>query len=323
MAINSRYKLKTGEEVAYFPPIQNTANPYLTEAAMHADQANQLEGYGYLVTGVGAFTYLGTVAGSSADYEAFGYDPDAALTNVANVFTESQQINGQLLLNGGNDTIARSLSIIKDANSNPQFYDFKVIAGLTTAGWRSGIRFLVKEYNLNAYTPAFIVESDAENKYIAKAMGNFSVVGNSTLTGDLTVNGVHSLKSINLVPNSLSIIDRSSYDGGAFVIRQTDSLSPYRIFDLVVSSTQEFGWRAKYRIIVKDTDTAELEAIVIVTDGTAKPITEIKGRLKTPSDFNLSNLGSYADDAAANTGGVAIGYAYINSSTGAMHRRLT
>ena len=26
MAINSRYKLKTGEEVAYFPPIQNTAN---------------------------------------------------------------------------------------------------------------------------------------------------------------------------------------------------------------------------------------------------------------------------------------------------------
>jgi len=24
MAIKSRYKLKTGEEVAYFPPIQNT-----------------------------------------------------------------------------------------------------------------------------------------------------------------------------------------------------------------------------------------------------------------------------------------------------------
>jgi len=24
MAIESRYKLKTGEEVAYFPPIQNT-----------------------------------------------------------------------------------------------------------------------------------------------------------------------------------------------------------------------------------------------------------------------------------------------------------
>jgi len=68
--VNSRYKLKTGEEVAYFPPIQNTATPYLTEAAMHADQANQLQGYGYLVDGVGAFTYLGTVAGTAADYEA-------------------------------------------------------------------------------------------------------------------------------------------------------------------------------------------------------------------------------------------------------------
>ena len=71
MAIDSRYKLKTGQEVAYFPPIQNTDNPYLTEAIMHADQANQLEGYGYLVDGIGAFTYLGTVAGTAADYEAF------------------------------------------------------------------------------------------------------------------------------------------------------------------------------------------------------------------------------------------------------------
>jgi len=71
MAIDSRYKLKTGEEVDYFPPIQNTDTPYASEAAMHADQANQLEGYGYLVDGVGAFTYLGTVAGTAADYEGF------------------------------------------------------------------------------------------------------------------------------------------------------------------------------------------------------------------------------------------------------------
>ena len=68
--MDSRYKLKTGEEVEYFPPIQNTDNPYLTEAAMHADQANQLEGYGYLVDGIGAFTYLGTVAGTAADYDS-------------------------------------------------------------------------------------------------------------------------------------------------------------------------------------------------------------------------------------------------------------
>jgi len=75
MAIISKYPLKAMEEVAPFPPIQNTANPYLTEAAMHADQANQLQGYGYLVDGVGAFTYLGTVAGTAADYEGFGSNP--------------------------------------------------------------------------------------------------------------------------------------------------------------------------------------------------------------------------------------------------------
>ena len=79
MAIESRYKLKTGEEVAYFPPIQNTDNPYLTEAAMYADQANQLQGYGYLVDGVGAFIYLGTVAGTAADYEAFMPTKDITL----------------------------------------------------------------------------------------------------------------------------------------------------------------------------------------------------------------------------------------------------
>ena len=68
--INSRYPFKVLQEVAPFPPIQNTDNPYATEAAMHADQANQLEGYGYLVTGVGAFAYLGTVAGTAGDYES-------------------------------------------------------------------------------------------------------------------------------------------------------------------------------------------------------------------------------------------------------------
>ena len=58
MAINSRYPLKVLQEVEPFPPIQNTDSPYLTEAAMYIDQASQLQGYGHLVTGVGAFTYL-------------------------------------------------------------------------------------------------------------------------------------------------------------------------------------------------------------------------------------------------------------------------
>ena len=81
MGIISKYPLKVMQEVEPFPPIQNTASPYATEAAMYADQANQLEGYGYLVDGAGAFTYLGTVAGTAADYEPFSnkYSKDIIL----------------------------------------------------------------------------------------------------------------------------------------------------------------------------------------------------------------------------------------------------
>jgi hypothetical protein len=42
-----------------------------------------------------------------------------------------------------------------------------------------------------------------------------------------------------------------------------------------------------------------------------------------PDKLNITYLGSYTDDAAAGTGGVAVGYAYVNSSTGIVHRRLT
>ena len=71
------------------PPIQNTDTPYLTEAAMHADQSNQLQGYGYLVDGVGAFTYLGTVAGTAADYKGFG--ANLRLSNLAGDLSTAEQ----------------------------------------------------------------------------------------------------------------------------------------------------------------------------------------------------------------------------------------
>ena len=81
--------LKFGKEVEVLPvPIQNTASPYATEAAMHLDQSNQLEGYGYLVDGVGAFTYLGTVAGTAADYEAFGSNSNNIFVNFAPFITK-------------------------------------------------------------------------------------------------------------------------------------------------------------------------------------------------------------------------------------------
>jgi len=70
--IYSKYPLKVLQEVEPFPPIQNTDNPYLTEAAMYADQGNQLQGYIYVVTVVGHFEYLGTIVGDDTDYRFVG-----------------------------------------------------------------------------------------------------------------------------------------------------------------------------------------------------------------------------------------------------------
>jgi len=96
--IYSKYPLKVGQEVEPFPPIQNTANPYLTEAAMYADQANQLQGYGYLVDGIGAFTYLGTVAETAADYEGFGGGVDLTGELKFNNYPNTRN-DGQLAVN--------------------------------------------------------------------------------------------------------------------------------------------------------------------------------------------------------------------------------
>jgi len=77
---------------------------------MHADQANQLEGYGYLVDGIGAFTYLGTVAGTSADYEGFGVDmSNLAKLDAPNVFTAIKQTVGNVL-----STVAVDASVTQE-----------------------------------------------------------------------------------------------------------------------------------------------------------------------------------------------------------------
>ena len=51
-------------------------------------------------------------------------------------------------------------------------------------------------------------------------------------------------------------------------------------------------------------------------------VMKIEGSVRAVN-YDLSALGLYVDDSAASAGGVAVGFAYINSSTGAMHRRLT
>ena len=199
MAIYSRYKLKTGEEVDYFPPIQNTDSPYATEAAMHADQANQLEGYGYLVEGAGAFTYLGTLAGTAADYEGFGVGLDLRASNLAADLNEAERdvIKTKFRLWDGVELIIES-----NVNGTVPFVDGDFAIG-----------------NISSYyTQTFSLKGTSALTYTIKAVSGFSskvLKFTNTSTQTLTLNSINANTELwekGVLSNSLSILSGESLE---------------------------------------------------------------------------------------------------------------
>ena len=322
MAIDSRYKLKTGEEVAYFPPIQNTDNPYLTEAAMHLDQANQLEGYGYLVDGIGAFIYLGTLAGTAADYE--GSNPDAALKSVQNIFTGLNKFQNDLKVGNVNNAITDVQNITLrryGTGTNPLVHEILSGANNPGAGWNA--RLVLALFGKAERVEAITMQTTATIPAIA-------------LNGDTTISGILSLGS--------DLASTYKMKSGNFELQMGDNKGIkwqngvngiHEISYSIVGSSVMYlnyyarnnpgeGWSSAHAFYISYMGVDYLALSITANSlDRSKPITEIKNRLIVPNEIDLSSLGSYADDAAANTGGVAIGFAYINSSTGAMHRRLS
>jgi len=117
MAIISKYPLKVMEEVAPFPPIQNTANPYLTEAAMRADQSNQLQGYFYVVKSVGYFEKLSTSSAVKEDYREIGetflkkYDLSGGGIDKGGLVDLPRPLNGKTNLYGSNSAGAIKITL--------------------------------------------------------------------------------------------------------------------------------------------------------------------------------------------------------------------
>ena len=117
MGIYSKYPLKVMEEVEPFPPIQNTDNPYLTEAAMRADQSNQLQGYFYVVKSVGYFEKLSTSSAVKEDYREIGetflkkYDLSGGGIDKGGLVDLPRPLNGKTNLYGSNSAGAIKITL--------------------------------------------------------------------------------------------------------------------------------------------------------------------------------------------------------------------
>lgn len=80
--------------------------------------------------------------------------------------------------------------------------------------------------------------------------------------------------------------------------------------------------KAKYISV----DAADFDGNLAPADNTVQKalqkFNDFKGSNLNVDALDLSSLSEYADDAAAATGGIAVGFAYINSATGALQKRL-
>ena len=331
MGIISKYPLKVLQEVGPFPPIQNTDNPYLTEAAMHLDQANQLEGYGYLVTDVGAFTYLGTVAGTAADYEGFRVDTsNLAKLDQVNIFTQPQEIrtNNAGILKGyvrqvseGNWSITAGAS-----GTNEDYYiDFFMNTRLfnPVPSQNSMYRFYVRNAQ-SAYVEALKISGSSTYQSQVTINGNLSISEGISMNGSLAVNELNIL-------NGGFYLNKGNGLGGEFKLEYSkDATNKFQWYDFKAYgryNNPNNVINSIFRFFVQYGNSALIEGLQITANETVGSITTLFNKsiaddIKT-NKLDLSNLGVYANDAGASSAGVAIGYAYINSGTGAVHRRLT
>jgi len=193
--------------------------------------------------------------------------------------------------------------------------DFESISTFGTASVNR-YRFRLKNYTDSAVYNALMIETTATN-----AVAKVTVGGNLVVTGDLT--GNFSPSKIVLSPVDVNVLNAGTNNEQLFDLKRSFS-GGNRNLDFELSSSFGAASTTRYRFRIKNyNDSALFNALEIETtnvDGVA--LVKVSGTLKALK-HDLSALGAYADDASASVGGVAVGFAYINSTTGAMHRRLT
>ena len=242
-----------------------------------------------------------------------GFDFDAVNDKIVNPVTRADVRASQYFAFGSNaggstDRTKLTLEQLTASNANPMKWGIKGTPRSSSAGFISEIHQIVQ------YGTSDITVTEAHHD-------EFNVNQKLKAKEGLEVTGF-------LEPTNGSILQSKLVSGGGFKINQYQT-SPYKITDLSSrNSANNTGWYNKIRVMLDFVDSTNTEtfryAIVELyqNSSSSEYIAEINATVK-PTALDLSNLPAYADDSAAATGGLAVGRGYINSSTGALHRRLT
>lgn len=242
---------------------------------------------------------------------------NTAKLNLPNNFTGRQTLTGNLVVGGTSETARRALVFEKGLDSNPHFWKIRSMSNAKSTGWMSEIHFQIRKKFSNTYYNILRLHANNGDKGKVDINADLEVFGAAKF-GGLTI---PTLKlgagaATEIIQWTSNIMDGSIKVSG-YNPRYTD-------FE-VLSNGPGNGWHAGMRFYCTNGERTKKLGLTIFNDssggGSDMKVTA-HGKFK-PERLDLSALGTYADDIAAASGGVAIGFAYINSATGAVHRRLT
>ncbi|WP_166964587.1 hypothetical protein [Yeosuana marina] len=131
-------------------------------------------------------------------------------------------------------------------------------------------------------------------------------------------------KSLGIVPSGTPIVDRiPAFEDAIFEFRYLSGVMYYYVNDILVhQSTRVITEDMYLYVTVQEQDFESIKYIDLSDTGGALADRRTKLSTLNIDSIDLSSIPEYADDTAAASGGLDVGQGYINSSTGALQKRL-
>lgn len=267
--------------------------------------------------GNGISQFLGEVI----RFEGFSFEAVNKKISIPGIFTDKKEFNRGIEIgkyDGGSNynTTEDGLEIYKEGHGetgtkNPKVYVYKGKNRLSNE-WQIHHDFMINEEVIARF---FGKHQSPYVKYL-QVFGSLITDAIANLNGGLKTTTIESTHGITLTGTQYG----KAYFKRAQIASNTTAT-------ILLETRVSGSWRSTFFIDFINNQGNSFTALKIdeILNGTTSSNqvkVEIKGNLKMDK-LDLSALGAYADDAAAATGGIAIGDGYINSTTGALHRRLT